>query len=278
MTTRTEELQGHVAIVTGASRGLGCAFARALAEAGATVALVARTSSDLERVAGEIEAAGGRARAVTADVTDADAAREIVARVEREIGSVDLLVNAAGLGTPFGPFHDDSIEEWWRTLEVNLRGPAVWCRAVLPGMIARRSGRIINVASGAGTVAIPYLSAYVTSKTALIRLTEVVAAEVAEHGVTVLAIEPGTVRTAMAEKALTSETGRRWMPWFARIFEEGRDVTAEQSAAFLMRLATGAADTLSGRILMIRDDLDALRARVDLNRKDGTGVLRVARP
>jgi NAD(P)-dependent dehydrogenase (short-subunit alcohol dehydrogenase family) len=128
-------------------------------------------------------------------------------------------------------------------------------------MIARRSGRIINVASGAGTAPIPYLSAYVVSKTALIRFSEILALETHEAGVRVFAIEPGTVRTAMAESVLQSAERRRWLPWFQPIFTEGRDISAERAARFLVALASGRADALSGRFLTVADDLDALVAR-----------------
>jgi NAD(P)-dependent dehydrogenase (short-subunit alcohol dehydrogenase family) len=191
---------------------------------------------------------------------------------------VDLLVNAAGLGPPIGPFADTDPEQWWRTVEVNLKGPAVWCRAVLPDMTRRRRGRIVNVASGAGTVAIPYLSAYVTSKAALIRLSEVLAAEVASAGVKVFAIEPGTVRTAMAEEALTSEAGRRWMGWFRDIFDAGRDVTPEHAAELVLWLARGRGDALSGRFIARGDDLEDLRRRADAIVAADELALRVRRP
>ena len=173
----------------------------------------------------------------------------MVREVERALGSVDLLVNNAGLAGPIGPTWEADPEEWWRCLEVNLRGPMLCSRAVLPGMIARGCGRIVNVASGAGTVAIPHLGAYVTSKTALIRLTEILAAEAAEHGVKVFAIEPGTVRTAMAEYALESEAGRRWLPWFRDIFEQGRDVPPEHAARLVTLLGVGQGRCPLGSVL-----------------------------
>src|SRR5262249_1320754 len=152
-------------------------------------------------------------------------------------------------------------EAGWRCLEVNLRGPMLACRAVLPAMIARGRGRIVNVASGAGTWAIPYLGAYVTSKTALIRLTEVLAAETAEHGVAVFAIEPGTVRTAMAQSVLESNAGRQWLPWFRDVFEQGRDVAPVHAVRLVLLLASGRADPLSGRFLTISDDVLELTER-----------------
>src|SRR5262249_45143226 len=157
----------------GGGRGIGRAIALGLAAAGSSVAVVARTEAQLAEAAGQIAAAGGRSLAVAGDVAEPGEMDRILAAVERSLGPVDLLVHNAGLAGPIGPTWEVSPEEWWRCLEVNLRGPLLACRAALPAMIARGQGRIVNVASGAGTRAIPYLGAYVTSKTALIRLTEV---------------------------------------------------------------------------------------------------------
>jgi len=256
-------LAGRVALVTGGGRGLGRAFAAALAAAGASVAVLARSADQLAGTVAALEAAGGRAAAYPADVTDPAAVARAVAAAERELGPVDVLVNNAGVGTPIGPAWQVDPDAWWRSLEVNLRGPFLCARAVLPGMVARRSGRIINVSSGAGAVAIPYMSAYVTGKAALTRFTEALAAEAREHGVRAFAIEPGTVRTAMAEEALGTEDGRRWMPWFKRIFDEGRDVAPAYAAELVVLLASGRADRLSGRFISRRDDVGALLARAD---------------
>jgi NAD(P)-dependent dehydrogenase (short-subunit alcohol dehydrogenase family) len=174
---------------------------------------------------------------------------EVVASVRQNLGPVDLLVNNAGMGPPYGPLAELDPEEWWRCLEVNLRGPMLCSRLVLPDMIARGNGRIINVASGAGTRAIPHLSAYVVSKTALMRFTECLAAEVSASGVHVFAIQPGTVRTAMAEEALSSEAGRKWLPWFKEYFDKGQDVPPEVAAKLVVFLASGRGDSLSGRFI-----------------------------
>jgi NAD(P)-dependent dehydrogenase (short-subunit alcohol dehydrogenase family) len=269
------DLTGQVAIVTGGGRGIGRAIAFGLASAGASVAVVARSGDQIAETAGQIVQAGGRAIAVPADVSDPEAVEQMVREVERALGPVDLLVNNAGLAGPIGPTWEVEPAEWWKCLEVNLRGPMLCSRAVLPGMIARRYGRIVNVASGAGTFAIPYLGAYVTSKTALIRFTEIVAAEVAEHGVNVFAIEPGTVRTDMAEYALESEAGQRWMPWFRDIFEQGRDVPPYHAAPLVTLLASGRADALSGRFFTVADDVIGLAEQVARGRSDEFRRLRL---
>jgi NAD(P)-dependent dehydrogenase (short-subunit alcohol dehydrogenase family) len=175
-------LLGQVALATGDGRGIGRAVARALAAAGATVAAVARSPDQLAETVALVTARGGHARAYPADVTDRAALTRVVEAVERELGAVDLLVNNAGVGGPTGPTWEADPDEWCRCVEVNLCGPLLSCRLVLPGMVARRHGRVINVASGVGTRPIPHLSAYSASKAALIRLTETLAAEAADHG------------------------------------------------------------------------------------------------
>ena len=140
-------LEGQVAVVTGASRGLGRAYATAFAEAGAAVVLVARGSAELAAFARELSGLNHLVLPVAADVADGHAVRHAADRVLKMFGFVDLLVNAAGLGMPMGPFADASIEGWWRTIEVNLKGPALWSRALLPAMMKRGHGRIINLAS-----------------------------------------------------------------------------------------------------------------------------------
>jgi NAD(P)-dependent dehydrogenase (short-subunit alcohol dehydrogenase family) len=269
-----KSLIGRVVVVTGGGRGIGKAIALGLAKAGAAVAVAARSEDQLTETVREITRLGCRAISLTADVTDPTAVQKMVVEVEETLGSVDLLVNNAGLAGPIGPTWETDPDTWWRCMEVNLRGPMLCSRAVLPRMIAGGGGRIVNVASGAGTFAIPYLGAYVTSKTALIRLTEILALETAPHGVKVFAIEPGTVRTSMAEHALESEEGRRWMPWFGDIFQRGEDVPPDPAADLVVLLASGRVDALSGRFFTIKDDVVALAERAC---ETGLGDLRTLR-
>jgi NAD(P)-dependent dehydrogenase (short-subunit alcohol dehydrogenase family) len=261
MTGTPVTLAGQAALVTGGGRGIGRAIALALARAGAAVAVLARSAEQLADVVAAITASGGRAIALSADVTDRAAVEAAVAEAERRLGALDLLVNNAGVGGPVGPLAESDPDAWWRCVEVNLRGPLLCCRAVLPGMLARRRGRIVNVASGAGTRAIPNLSAYVTAKVALIRLSENLAAEVRESGVRVFAIQPGTVRTAMAEAVLDCAEGRRRLPWLAELFERGQDVPPERAGQLVVLLASGRADALSGRFLAVEWDVEGLARR-----------------
>lgn len=258
--TDLDRISGQVALVTGGGRGFGRAFAIALAAHGMRVAVAARSLDQIEETVERIRSHGGEAIAVATDVRDETAVKLMVEIVESQFGGIDLLINVAGAGRPFGPTWEIQPSEWWSAMETNMKGPLLCCTAVMRGMVQRKRGRIINVASGAGTVSIPYMSAYVTSKAALIRFTEVLADEVRSHGVSLFAIQPGTVRTAMAEELIQSEEGKRWLPWFKEIFDEGRDVTMEPAIELVLYLALGEADALSGRMFV------APRTHVDIVR------------
>lgn len=254
------QLSGQVAAVTGGGRGIGRAIAATLSAAGATTVVLARSASEINETARMIEQAGGRARPFVADVTDAVAVQKTFAEIERSLGSVTLLVNNAAIPGPIGPFWETDPEQWWRTLDVNLRGAVLCSRAALPGMIAHGQGRIINIASSALPIA--YFSSYATSKAALVRFTETIAGEAKPYGVSMFAVGPGTVRTSMAEHSLRSHDGQRWLPWFKRIFDQGLDVSVERPSRLVLELASGRADSLSGRFLSIWDDLDSLLRNV----------------
>jgi NAD(P)-dependent dehydrogenase (short-subunit alcohol dehydrogenase family) len=251
-------LNGQVALVTGGGRGIGRAVAQTLAAAGASVAVLSRSPDELAETVRLIQQHGGKALSFPADVTVAQEVRTAIETIEQKLGPVDLLINNAGAIKPFGPVWETNAEEWWRGMEVNVRGPVLCSAAVLPAMVARRRGRIINVASRAGIVSMPFYTSYVTSKTALIRFTECLALETKQHGLAVFAISPGTVRTAMTEYSLNSQEGQKWLPWFRQIFDKNIDVPADRPAQLMLALALGRADALSGRCLSIYDDVDAL--------------------
>lgn len=270
-------LSGQTGIVTGAARGLGRAFALGLAQAGMAVAVTDRRENELNQTLKLLEEKGAKAAAFVADVSQPDQVPGLVRSVEQKLGPIDLLVNNAALAGPAGPTWESDPEAWWRCQEVNLRGPFLCCHAVLPGMIARKKGRIINIASAAGTVSVPYLSAYVTSKAALIRFTETLAFEVRPHGVSVFAVHPGAVQTPMNQELLAT-AGKQWLPWLEYVFQHGQDQTPEPGASLVLFLASGKADSLSGRLFMVPDDPLELIGREEEIRQKDLYTLRLRHP
>jgi NAD(P)-dependent dehydrogenase (short-subunit alcohol dehydrogenase family) len=268
-----QPLSGQVAIVTGGGRGLGRAYAIALANAGAAVAVSARTATEIQAVQQTIEQQGGRALAFTVDVTDKSTVAHLVTAVEQQLGPVDLLVNCAGVLRAIGRVSEIDADEWWREVEINVRGPFLCSQAVLPGMIKRQRGRIINLASVGGLQAVDGFSAYSLGKTALIRLSESLALENKAHGIVVFAVHPGNVRTAMTEYLHDSEVVAQRAPWmqaaWQRLFAEKQDTPMERSVPFILQLAAGKADMLSGRYIDVEEDLtELIRSASEIDSKD----------
>ncbi|GAB3236412.1 3-ketoacyl-ACP reductase [Hymenobacter seoulensis] len=192
-----EALTGKNALITGAGKGIGRAIALALAKEGVNVALLARTESQLREVAQEIEALGVKAVTLVADVADRAAVEAAVDQALSTLGSLDILMNNAGIGT-FAKLVDMDPAEWEKIIQVNLMGTYYTTRAVLPQMIARETGDIINIASTAGQRGAATTSAYSASKFAILGLTESLMQEVRKQNIRVSALTPSTVATELA--------------------------------------------------------------------------------
>jgi len=258
-----------VAFVTGASRGVGQELARRLAEAGHDVAVAART--DLSETAELVEDEGRRALQLELDVTDEARVAQAVADVELELGPLDLVVNNAGTDRAVAPLWKADADEWWADVGVHLRGTFLVCRAVLPGMLARGSGRVVNVSSNAALRPSPYNSAYGAAKAAILNLTESLAASLEGTGVYAFAISPGYVKTAMTERLLEIHAERGWFPHL-----EGRETLDPALAGRLVvALASGKADRLSGRYFHALDDLDSILERAEAVVEDDLYVARL---
>ncbi len=262
--TVTGELSGRVALVTGGGRGIGANIARELAEAGMRVAVASRTREQVEGVAQEIGCL-----ALEVDVSDEASVTRMVEATERELGAIGLLVNNAGIAGPWdGPpvWEDHGAGDWWRVFEVNVLGAYLCCRSVLRGMVARGSGRIVNVGSGGAHLPVTPGNvggtAYGPSKAALHRFGEVLAGQLQQHGIAVFTISPGLVRTALTEK-LGDDA-----PW-----------TPPSLAPQLVReLASGRADRLTGRYIHAEhDDIEELIARADEIVEDDLNAIRLRR-
>ena len=192
-----ENLQGKNAIITGAGKGIGRAIAIALATEGVNVGLIARTENDLQKVADKVQATAVKAAIATADITDIAAVATAVEKLKAELGPIDILINNAGTAS-FGGFMELDPTQWENIVKVNLFGVYYATRAVLPQMMERKSGDIINIASTAGLKGAPQTSAYTASKAALIGMSESLMLEVRKHNIRVTTLNPSTVATDLA--------------------------------------------------------------------------------
>jgi NAD(P)-dependent dehydrogenase (short-subunit alcohol dehydrogenase family) len=263
----------QVAVVTGASRGIGRATALALADAGFALGLVARSADALSETQGLVERSGARAVSVAADVTDHRAAHAAVAAIEERMGPITVLVNNAGSLRAIGPLWDVDPDDWWLDVRTSLGGAFNLCREIVPRMIARREGRIVNVTSYVAVRPTPYQTGYACGKAAVGSLTEALAASLENYGIRAFAVAPGFTRTEMTEHLTESEAGRRWLPEVGK----GRVLEAEQSARLIALLAAGAADELNGRLLHALDDVEMLLERIDEIRRDDLYAPRLRR-
>ena len=255
-----------VAVVTGASRGIGRTITERLAAGGRPVVAVGRSRRLLDELAADTGAVP-----LVLDVADAAAVAEGFAQVARDFGTPGLLVNNAGLAGAAGATWDQTPAEWWRVFEVNMLGAFLCSRAVLPGMLARGSGRIVNVSSNAAFYRVAddsdglINSAYMASKAALIRFTEAVAAESAASGVTAFALSPGMVKTDMTAAIFADE-------WDEPDLWSSPALTAD----LIELIGTGALDRLTGRYVhAANDDWRTLAARADEILADDLHALRV---
>jgi 3-oxoacyl-[acyl-carrier protein] reductase len=197
---REEVLAGQVAVVTGASRGIGLAIARRLGQMGARVSLCARNAANLERAASDLRAAGIQVLARRTDVTRADEVARLVSETQRTLGPVDILVNNAGIGI-FGPFLEQTEADWNAIMDTNLKSVFLASRAVAPEMVRRKTGHIINIGSLAGKSTFANGAIYCASKWGLLGLTGCMAEDLRAHGVRVSAICPGSVATEFSPHA-----------------------------------------------------------------------------
>ncbi|MFD2092474.1 SDR family NAD(P)-dependent oxidoreductase [Blastococcus deserti] len=246
----TRTLSGQVALVTGASTGIGRHLVEGLAARGMAVAGMARSEHRLVAAMSEVgEATGARTLAVGADVTDRAAVTAAVERVVAELGQVDLLVNNAGLiDAAEEPLWEADPEQWWDVVSSHVRGGFLLCRTVVPWMVLRNRGRIVNIASGMSVRARPEYSAYSVAKTGLMRLTEALAGALEGSDVRAFDVSPGVVDSPMT----------RSMPMW-RGFEDW--TPPERVVELITAIAAGELDPWSGRLLRAgADDLDTLRS------------------
>jgi NAD(P)-dependent dehydrogenase (short-subunit alcohol dehydrogenase family) len=250
------KLEGKVAFITGASGGIGSAIARLFASEGADLGLAARSVDKLEALAREIDGIGRRAVVCRCDVTKDRDILDAIARTVGELGPIDILVNNAGT-VSFEAVHKLPDEVWDRTMQINAKAPFVAIREVLPSMIHRRQGKIINVASVSGKVGLAYRSAYAASKHAVIGLNRALSAEVAPFGITANCICPTFVSTGMFEESI-----QKWADETGKTFDEQaeelrnkvpmkRFIDPEECAPLALLLACGDSGGITGQAINV---------------------------
>ena len=240
------KLAGQVAVVTGAGRGIGRAIAGALGREGAAVVLAARSGSELQTVAREIEQAGGRALAVPTDVRQEASVEALVRRALAEWRQVDVLVNAAGVAT-FAPVTDSKLDDWDQMLAVNLRGPFACCQEVLPDMLKHGWGRIINISSVGGQWGGMNQVHYACAKAGLNNLTRSLAKLYSAHGVLTNTVAPGLVATRMVADELETAAGKEKV---ANI-PAGRIATTDEVAHVVAFLASDDSGYITGQTINV---------------------------
>lgn len=248
--------KSKVAIVTGAGRGIGEATALAFAREGARLVIASRTETELAQVSRSVAQMGGEAVAVVADVTDPANVEKLTKAAIDNYGDIDILVNAAGVYGPIGVMWEVDPDKWLQALHINLYGTFLCCRAVLPRMVEKRSGSIINFSGGGATAPLPRFSAYGVSKAAVVRLTETLAEEVKQYGVRVNAIAPGAVDTRLQDEVLAAgDRAGRLLEQIRALRESGKGgVPRELPAELAVFLASAESAGISGKLISAPHD------------------------
>ncbi len=242
---RNFDLNGKTVLITGASRGIGEAASHAFAQAGANVALVARSTDDIARIAGDI---GSKAIAISADVSRHEEIEGAVSKTAQEFGGLDILVGNAGVIDPIGHLAEADIDDWGRCIDINLKGVMYGMRAVLPGMIAQGHGTILTVSSGAAHNPLEGWSAYCASKAAAYMLTRTADLENRDKGLRIMGLSPGTVATQMQRDIKASGINPvSTMDW-------SDHVPPEWPAQTLVWMSTPEADAYMGMDVALREE------------------------
>ena len=271
----SQSLSGRTALITGANQGLGLAIARAYVQAGAGVLMCARDAVLLQKAKGEVESlarSGQIVEAEMADVSDPGQVEHLAARALALFPRLDVLVNNAGVYGPMGPIETVDWAAWTRSVEINIYGSVLPCRAVLPHFKANRYGKIVQLSGGGATNPLPRISAYAASKAAIVRFAESLALEVREFGIDVNAIAPGALNTRLLDEALAAgpETvGKEFYDRMVKTKAQG-GTPLDAGAALAVFLGSAASDGVTGRLLSaVWDPWEALPShRVELDGSD----------
>jgi len=249
-------IKGKCVLITGAGRGIGKRLALGFAAEGAKVGLLARSQAEIDLAKLEIEQASGVAMRLRADVRDEHEVAHAVERLRGEFGCIDILIAAAAIQGPIGPFLTAKPKQWNETIETNLIGAANACRAVLPPMIERRSGKIILISGGGSAYARPNFTAYAAAKTAVVRFGETLAEEVRDHNVQVNMVAPGAAYSHMTDEILHAgeeRAGRKEIEDAEQVRITG-GMPVEKQIALAKFLASESSNHISGKLLHVNDD------------------------
>ena len=266
----------NVVFITGGGRGIGAAVAEAFARTGSNLVLVARTAVEIESVAAACRSHGVQALPLVADVSRRDQIAAAVRAAEVTLGPIGVLVSAAGVYGPIGPLAHNDLDAWTSAISVNLLGTVYALHAVLPGMIERRKGVVINLSGGGAVAPFPRFSAYATSKAAVVRLTETVAEEVRKYGIRVNAIAPGAVNTRLLDEVLAAGD-RAGRDFYGKALEQKANggTSPQRAAELALFLASPEAGGITGRLLSaVWDDWKTLAARAGDLEKSALYTLR----
>jgi len=269
-------LKDKVSIITGGSGGIGKAIASAFVGEGSSVLLTSRTRSQLESVKVALSNSSSTIEIFEADVSNVKQVKDLVEFTLERFGTIDILVNCAGIYGPIGLITDIDCEEWIQAVNINLFGTFLCMKAVLPTMIKNRKGKIINFSGGGATSPFPRFSAYAASKCALVRLTETIAEEVKEHNIDINAIAPGPVNTRLLDEVLQAgeAAGRNFLEKSIKQKKEG-GVPPEKAAALAVFLASSKSDGLTGRLISaVWDDWQNMEKRIPEIMKSNAYTLR----
>ena len=259
------ELEGKTALITGAGRGIGQAIALAYAREGARLSLGARSVSELEETADECRKLDAEVLITPTDVTDVSQVESLIGATVERYSAIDILINNAGIGGPVGVLQDNDLDAWINTVQINLIGVYLCCRAVVPVMKRQNAGRIVNLSGAGAANAWANMSAYCSSKAAVVRLTEVLALELADTKITVNALGPGSVHTRMWDE-MTEDAAKAGADLIHEVglrVTSGGGASIDRCADLAVWLAGSGADGLSGRIISaFNDDFESLTPRI----------------